>query len=166
MSSNKKNPTKINLLIKMEATAYLYDNKTRQTKTIKQVIGKNTGSEYNNVLYNMQHFSEPLESVQYVINKKILTKKPTASWDRENVTVDIPIKVTKSEKDIKNVLDDVDIYVSGFRNGASDGYLEGNAVIYKSYGIDYEFVIDNIVIKIIKDGTTIKKLKYDNYWRR
>lgn len=74
------------------------------------------------------------------------------SWQDDTVTVDVAREKPGS----------VDTFVHHFQDGAADGYLEGDAVVHRSHGTDYEFVLDDFRVQTDRKGAT---LEYPNYWR-
>jgi hypothetical protein len=107
------------------------------------------------VLKKAQKFNEPAYSAEYIFKTKVVTE-----WDGDRITMLIPVK----DGSIKNIESDIDSLANSFQDGASDGYLEGDAVIHTSKGHDYEFVLNDITMEVVQGNQVVKKYDFGSYW--
>lgn len=95
------------------------------------------------------------------------------TWNKEHVLANIPVYVPCTKEEISRILKDIDELANAFQDGAADGYLEGDSVMYEDKNLNsvYEFVLDNIQIslnikRLYKPNAnfTLFHQKYKPYW--
>lgn len=160
-SKTKPKPKFYNLDICVTAIALLWNQDKFKAFKPESVI-KNK-SDLKSVLNSIHKFPEPSDTINFTF-KKLLRSKPKIIWKGSNVDIDIPIKIRSERKDYDLLLEQINQFVDSFQDGASDGYLEGDAIMYKSGSNAYEFVLENIYVEVYHKDKILKRISYPKYW--
>ena len=160
-TGKKSKPKFYNLDICISATALLWNQDKFESFTPESVV-KNK-SHLKTVLNSIHNFSEPIWTINFTF-KKLLRSKPKIIWKGSDVDINIPIKIRSERKNYDLLLEQINQFVNDFQDGASDGYLEGDAVVYKVGNDIYEFVLEDILVEIYHKDDILKRITYPAYW--
>ncbi len=156
-----------NAYVQLRGKAYMWDQKKRKAHNVHEFASN------ADILNAIQTFSEPSDSIVTTFEHR-MRGKIVLNWTQEWVTATAPIYVASTQDDVCDVLDDMDSLANALQDGAPDGYLEGDAVMYTDTKSDtnYEFVLEMINISLIikrlhapKKTFKVLECAYNTYWK-
>lgn len=124
---------------------------------------------YKQIMKQIQKINEPINSLKFFLNmlKKnnniIIKPKSMVEWINDYIVVQVAVSIKKLNE--KQFNEDIEFILNSFGDGASDGYLEGNAKVYETPKSIYEVVFEHAKIQLVKDNQVYYEKENPPYWK-